>query len=93
MKKIINESSRADITFIVEGKPLHAHRCILFVRCRSLEDKIRREARKSDEREKNKWSITHPNHLILEISNVKYKAFLGLIEYLYTDNIKSLKNN
>jgi len=27
------------------------------------------------------------------MNNVKHKAFLGLIEYLYTDNIKSLKSN
>jgi hypothetical protein len=29
----------------------------------------------------------------MDIPNVKYKAFMALIEYLYTDNIKSLKNN
>jgi hypothetical protein len=52
MKKIINEPSRADITFIVETKPLHAHRCILLARCRLLEEKIRLQARKSDERER-----------------------------------------
>jgi len=27
------------------------------------------------------------------MNNIKHKAFLGLIEYLYTDNIKSLKSN
>ncbi len=31
--------------------------------------------------------------MIMDIPNVKYKAFTALIEYLYTDNIKSLKNN
>lgn len=93
MKKIINEHSRADVTFIVEGKPLHAHRCILYVRCKSLEDKIRFFGRKSEEKEKNKWSIAHPNHLVLEIPQVKFKSFLGFIEYLYTDSIRSLKNN
>lgn len=29
----------------------------------------------------------------MDISSVKYKAFLGLMEYLYTDSIRSLKNN
>lgn len=93
MKKIINEPSRADITFIVEGKPLHGHRCIILARCRILEERIRNNGRKSEERDKNRWGINHPNHLIMEISDVKHKAFLALLEYLYTDNIKSLKNN
>ena len=31
--------------------------------------------------------------MIMDIPNMKYKAFIALIEYLYTDNIKSLKNN
>lgn len=93
MKKIINEPSRADVTFVVEGKPLHAHRCILFARCRSIEEAIRASGRKSDEREKARWGINHPNHMVMEFSNVKFKAFLALVEYLYTDNIKSLKNN
>ncbi len=93
MKKIINEPSRADITFLVEGKPLHAHRCILLARCRSLEEKIRQYARKTEERDKLRWGTNHPNHFVLEVLDVKYKAFLALVEYLYTDNIKSLKNN
>mmetsp|Transcript_5769 Transcript_5769/g.5232 ORF Transcript_5769/g.5232 Transcript_5769/m.5232 type:complete len:208 (+) Transcript_5769:151-774(+) len=93
MKKIINDPTRCDVTFLVEGKPLHAHRCILFARCRSLEEKVRLQGRKSDDRDKNKWSINHPNHSILEIPNVKHKSFLALIEYIYTDTIRSLKNN
>jgi len=93
MKKIINEPSRADITFIIEGKSLHAHRCILLARCRILEEKIRSCSKKSEERERQRWGTNHPNHFVLEIPNVKFKAFLALIEYLYTDNIKSLKNN
>lgn len=93
MKKIINESSRADVTFIVEGKPFHAHRCILFARCRSLEEKIRNNGRKSEERDKLRWGINHPSHMIMEVPDVKHKAFMALLEYLYTDNIKSLKNN
>jgi hypothetical protein len=41
MRKIINEPSRADVTFMVEGKPLHAHRCILLARCRTIEERIK----------------------------------------------------
>eukprot|EP00347_Sterkiella_histriomuscorum_P007830 403347403 len=92
MKKIINEPSRADVTFIVESRPLHAHRCILFARCRSIEEKIRQSCRRSEERDKMRWGINHPNHVIMDIPEVKFKAFLGLIEYLYTDNMKCLKS-
>jgi hypothetical protein len=31
--------------------------------------------------------------MIMDVPNLKHKAFMALIEYLYTDNIKSLKNN
>ena len=93
MKKIINEPSRADVTFIVDNKPIHAHRCILFARCRSIEEAIRAKGRKGEEKDKSRWGIIHPNHVIMDIPIVNFKSFLALIEYLYTDNIKSLKNN
>ena len=93
MKKIINEPSRADVTFIVDNKPIHAHRCILFARCRSIEEAIRAKGRKGEEKDKSRWGIIHPNHVTMDIPIVNFKSFLALIEYLYTDNIKSLKNN
>jgi hypothetical protein len=67
MRKIINDPSRADITFVLEGgKVIHAHRCILLVRSRTLEDKVRTMGKRSDERDKIKWGINNPNHLVLE---------------------------
>lgn len=92
MRKILNDPSRADVTFLVEGRPVHAHRCILLVRCKQLEEKIRNNCRKSEERDRMRWSVNHPNHVILEIPNLKHKAFLGLIEYLYTDSLKQFTN-
>lgn len=67
MKKIINDSSRADVTLLLNGKPLHAHRCILMVRCKALDDKIKLLGRKSEERERNKWNIINDKHVVLEI--------------------------
>lgn len=76
MRKILNEPSRADVTFILEGgKVLHAHRCILLARCRNLEERVRNQGRKSDERDKSKWGINHANHMIFELPNFKLKAF------------------
>ena len=93
MKKIINEPSRADVTFILDsGKFFHAHRCILLARCSSFEERIRSQGRKSDEREKQKWGIAHANHMILELPNFKFRAFSALIEYLYTDQVKLLRD-
>ena len=86
MRKIINESSRADVTFLLEGgKFLHAHRCILYARCRYLEERIRSNGVKSEERDKLKWGINHPNHMILELPHLKLRAFSAFLEYLYTD--------
>lgn len=88
MKKIVNEPQRADVTFIVEGKPVHGHRCIFFARCKALEEKVKQFGKKSDEREKAKYGITHKNHVMFEFAKIKYKAFAAFIEYLYTDRIK-----
>jgi len=93
MKKIINEPSRADITFVLEGRPIHAHRCIILARCRALEEQIREKGTKSDERTRLKYGTQVPTHYQLEIPSMRYRAFLGFIEFLYTDNIQSLKNN
>jgi len=69
MKKIINEPSRADVTFILEGgKVFHAHRCILLARCKSFEERVRSYGMKSEERDKLKWGINHANHLSLELT-------------------------
>ena len=92
MKKIVNEPSRADVTFILEqGKALHAHRCILLARCRLLEERVRANGVRSEERDKQRWGINHPNHLTLELPQFKVKAFASLLEYLYTDSVCLLR--
>ncbi len=89
MRKIINESSRADVTFVLEGgKVFHAHRCILLARCRNMEELVRSQGVKSDDRERLRWGINNQNHLKFELPNFKQKAFQALMEYIYTDNIK-----
>ena len=94
MRKIINESTRSDVTFILEGgKVLHAHRCILLVRCKALEERVRHQGINSDEREKARWGINNPNHKIYELKNYKFKAFEAFMEYIYTDMVKILKDH
>ena len=93
MRKIINEASRADVTFLLEqgGKAIHAHRCILLARCKFLEERIKALGVRSDERDKLKWGINNINHLTIELPLFKAKAFSALMEYLYTDSVKNLK--
>ena len=91
MRKIINEPSRADVTFILDGgKVLHAHRCILMARCKTLEERVRQQGVNSEERDKVRWGIINPNHKIFDLKYYNLKAFEALMEYVYTDQIKLL---
>ncbi len=49
LEKLLNSQTRADVRFCVEGKELYAHRCIIYSRCRRLDDLITREACKGEE--------------------------------------------
>ncbi|RLN50999.1 hypothetical protein BBJ28_00024649 [Nothophytophthora sp. Chile5] len=37
LRKMLNNAARSDVTFVVEGRPLFAHCCILVARCEPLE--------------------------------------------------------
>jgi hypothetical protein len=95
MRKLVNDPTRADVTFVLEGgaKFLHAHRCILLARCRGLEEIVRTKGKKSEERDKQRWGISHPSHLVYELPSFKLTAFQALMEYLYTDSVKQLKDS
>jgi len=62
-------------------------------RCRTMEERIRANGRKSEERERLRWGVTNSNHMIFELPNIKQKAFHALLEYLYTDHVEVLKDN
>jgi len=85
MRKIVNDATRADVTFLLDGKPIHAHRAILMVRCPKLHERIVQEGRLSDERDKKKWGSSMKQHWTVYLDAYSQKAFLNFVEYLYTD--------
>lgn len=74
MKDMIDEEEYSDVTFIVENKPVHAHRIILAKRCEHFSAMFRSGMRESLERE-------------IHIPDVTHTVFLLLMEYIYTDSV------
>mmetsp|Transcript_88030 Transcript_88030/g.247419 ORF Transcript_88030/g.247419 Transcript_88030/m.247419 type:complete len:510 (+) Transcript_88030:40-1569(+) len=74
LRSFLNEQKLSDVTFIVEGKPVYAHK-LLCMRCsyfRAMFEGQMREAQQN--------TIT--------INNISHRAFLALLEYLYTDEVE-----
>ncbi|OWZ21506.1 RCC1 and BTB domain-containing hypothetical protein [Phytophthora megakarya] len=77
LRKMLNNSTRSDVTFVVEGRPLFAHSCILVARCEPLEKML--DGRMKDG--------SQPEIVIPEYS---YDVFAALMEFLYTDHVVAL---
>mmetsp|Transcript_29585 Transcript_29585/g.62882 ORF Transcript_29585/g.62882 Transcript_29585/m.62882 type:complete len:512 (+) Transcript_29585:125-1660(+) len=74
LRGFLNDQKLSDVTFIVEGKPVYAHK-LLCMRCsyfRAMFDGQMREAQQK--------TITIPQ--------VSHRVFLSLLEYLYTDEVE-----
>lgn len=65
----------SDVTFIVEGRPIYAHRAILAQRSAHFAAMFRSGMRESTERE-------------VKIHSISYSAFLLLMEFIYIDSVK-----
>lgn len=73
LRGFLNEQKLSDVTFIVEGKPVYAHK-LLCMRCsyfRAMFEGSMREAQQK--------TITIPG--------VAHRVFISLLEYLYTDEV------
>lgn len=75
MRDMVDEDEYSDVTFIVEGQPVHAHRAVLAGRCETFAAMFRSGMRESLEKE-------------IRLPNIPRSVFLLLIEYIYTDSVK-----
>jgi RCC1 and BTB domain-containing protein len=78
IRSLVNDEEFSDVTFFVGGnhnEPVHAHRAILAQRCEPFAAMFRSGMRESVEK-----TITIPT--------IPRRAFLLLLEYIYTDSVK-----
>ena len=71
---MINNSSFSDITFLVEGRPIYAHK-LLLMRCSYFQALFTGNMREST-------LDTIP------LEQIRYPTFLRILEYLYTDHVQ-----
>lgn len=72
-RALVNNDTFSDVTFMVEGRPVYAHK-LLLMRCSYFEALFlgqMREAQMST----------------IQIDEVRYETFLSILEYLYTDEL------
>jgi len=72
-RALINDSTLSDITFIVEGQPIYAHKLML-MRCSYFQALFLGQMRESQ------LDTIH-------LEQVRYSIFLSVLEYLYTDHL------
>lgn len=72
-RALVNDETLSDITFIVEGQPVYAHKLMLL--------------RSSYFRALFLGAMRESTQSTIPIEQVSYPIFLAVLEYLYTDNI------
>eukprot|EP00743_Colponemidia_sp_Colp-15_P006964 GILK01007515.1.p1 GENE.GILK01007515.1~~GILK01007515.1.p1 ORF type:complete len:519 (+),score=68.21 GILK01007515.1:65-1558(+) len=74
MKRLLNNQEFSDVTFLVEGKPLYAHKAVLVAQC----DQFRAMF-------SNGMKETRENEIV--IPTWSYSAFSCMLEFLYSGNV------
>jgi leucine-zipper-like transcriptional regulator 1 len=72
-RSLVNNDTFSDVTFIVEGQPVYAHKLML-MRCSYFEALFLGQMREAQMN-------------TIQIDEVRYSIFLSVLEYLYTDQL------
>ena len=94
MRKIfLNNELYSDVTFVVNGKRIPAHRCVLTTHSEVLSAMFSRQFTESRMTEVRSHDVGYPfSYVILartlqvELPGVDFDAFIGFLQYLYTDD-------
>jgi leucine-zipper-like transcriptional regulator 1 len=73
LRGLVNNDTFSDVTFVVDGRQVYAHKLIL-MRCSYFEALFLGKMRESQMK-------------TIEIDEVRYDTFLSVLEYLYTDQL------
>ncbi|CAM9849889.1 unnamed protein product [Ascophyllum nodosum] len=76
---LLGNPSQSDVTFLVEGKAIYGHRCIIGARCEPLGCMLEGSMKEASP---EAGSIPLPDH--------RHDVFLAFLEFLYTDKVMSL---
>lgn len=74
LRQLLAQPRRSDVTFVVEGRRIDAHRCLLLARCEPLANMLDGPMREATAGE-------------VEIPDVSYEVFKAFLEFLYTDEV------
>lgn len=73
-KSLLDNEMFSDVKFIVGGKTIHAHRCVLYARAEYFRNMFDSKMRETCEKE-------------IQIPDVAYEVFLAVLEYLYSGTV------
>mmetsp|Transcript_4058 Transcript_4058/g.7783 ORF Transcript_4058/g.7783 Transcript_4058/m.7783 type:complete len:567 (+) Transcript_4058:464-2164(+) len=98
LRKLINNESFSDCTFVVDGHLVHANRALLAVRSEYfyalLYGSSMRESIQVQEQDTNDGPTCSGRERVpIVIKDVPYPVFMKVIEYLYTDGIQDMSTD
>jgi hypothetical protein len=76
-RRLLNDSNTSDVCFLVESKEIYAHRAVLAVRSQYFQAMLFN----------GHMSESSNGHTPIEISDMSYRTFLKVLEFLYTDTV------
>ena len=89
-RRLINDREMSDVSFIVEGRYVYAHRAILAVRSEYFRVLLfNGRMRESVQASAAAGGLANADAPI-ELGDVSYTVFLKVLEYLYTDTIRNV---